>query len=114
MQFISGQSLDGILREVKRLRGVRADARAAGEPDGPALSHGAANVTATSMARRLLTGRFDPRMPDEPTTSVRAVDKPAAQTDSSDPSVRPLGDQDQGEYYRVIARLGAQVAGALG
>ncbi len=67
MQFISGQSLDAILREVKRMRGVKADARPAGEPDGPEAGRGPADVTATGVAERLLTGRFDPRGRDEET-----------------------------------------------
>ncbi len=114
MQFISGQSLDAILREVKRLRGVKAGAQAAGEPDGPALRHVPADVTASNLAERLLTGRFDRRIPDEPTAPVPALEKPSPETERSNPPATPLGDQGQGGYYRVIARLGAQVAGAVG
>ncbi len=114
MQFISGQSLDAILHEVKRLRGVKVGVPAAGAPNGPDALHDPAGVTATSMAERLLTGRFERRAPDEPTAHAQGSQKPATETEASDASATPLSDRDQGEYYRVVARLGAQVAGALG
>ncbi len=115
MQFISGQSLDAILREVKRLRGVKADARPAGEPDG---------AEAGAQARRPDSHRHRRTAADRPIRpraagmrSPRPV--PAQESRPRDRSIptrraRHWAITTRGEYYRVIARLGAQVAGAVG
>jgi WD40 repeat protein len=70
-------------------------------------------VTASSLAERLLTGRFCLPTPGETTAPVPASEKAAPETAGPDSSVAPLGGKEQGDYYRVTARIGAQVAGAL-
>jgi tRNA A-37 threonylcarbamoyl transferase component Bud32 len=58
MQFIPGQALDEVLREVRRLRREGATAQPQ-EPDRPPSSRdGTVAASATDVARELLTGRF--------------------------------------------------------
>src|SRR5262249_12696266 len=60
MQFIPGQALDEVLREVRRLRRQGATAQPP-ELDHPQGSRaGSVAASATDVARELLTGRFAP------------------------------------------------------
>jgi serine/threonine-protein kinase len=119
MQFIEGQTLAAVVRDLCRLEGV--------EPvDGPAP--GLAEVSTTTLAAALLTGRFAARGADP----VPAPDTPAAPS----PRVREggsAGPESPGEpagasardsisgpsstrtqaYARTVARLGLQAAEAL-
>jgi serine/threonine protein kinase/WD40 repeat protein len=95
MQFIRGQSLDVVLGEVRRQRGVPAAGQASG-------------TVGMSLAQGLLTGQFEagaaaagaPPAPDE--------QRPAAPDSRSGLTGGPEAD-----YYRSTAQVGVQVAGAL-
>ena len=61
MQFIHGQSLDGVLDELRRLRRSQPAAVGvlpSGENDRRCSGHSAPDVTAAAVARSLLTGEF--------------------------------------------------------
>jgi serine/threonine protein kinase/WD40 repeat protein len=121
MQFIKGQSLDGVLRELRRLvdepgrRAARAglplDADQA--PPGPPTA---------SLARALRTGQF----PVRESLGGQGVKKPAELAGSAPtpvvpaaggalqlaaPGLLPLSDRDH--YHRAVARLALQAAEAL-
>ena len=118
MQYIQGQGLDAVLREVKRLRGLKpAAARtlvvAGGDP-----------ASAASVAIELVSGRFAGQSgAAAETVSVPASRPPTAGQDSA---TTPLGagpgpsssassivGQSGSPYYRSVARLGVQAAEAL-
>jgi serine/threonine protein kinase/WD40 repeat protein/Tfp pilus assembly protein PilF len=107
MQFIQGQGLDAVLKEVRRLRGASAPA-------------GGLPVTVT-LARGLLTGRLDaPEGLAASAPTVAATAPPFA-----GPHVAParpalgthhlsdLTGPSEAQYFRGVARLGVQVADAL-
>jgi eukaryotic-like serine/threonine-protein kinase len=118
MQYIQGQSLDAVLREVKRLRGFKTAATAPSSVprNDPAL--------AASVAIELLSGRFagqsgtpaeaapftssrsPPTGADPATTSPGAALNPA-------PAVSASLSQSGSSYYRTVARLVVQAAEAL-
>jgi serine/threonine-protein kinase len=118
MQYIEGQGLDAVLAEIKRLR------RAAPEPPGGETKPGGA--VATSVARGLLTGRFqEAGPPDDPAATVASLGAPAdgpvgasspaspgAAAGRADSAPSILGPTEA-RYHRGVARLGAQVAEAL-
>jgi serine/threonine protein kinase len=106
MQFIHGQSLDRVLRELRRARG-EADA---GPPDP-------VSDLSASLAEGLRTGRFSggaagaggapgpaPPSPAEPTGGGGA---------GGDTAPSGLTGLKEGEYYRGVAGVGVQVAEAL-
>jgi serine/threonine protein kinase/WD40 repeat protein len=121
MQFIKGQSLDGVLRELRRL---------VHEPDRPAAragvalnaDQGARGPSTASLANALRTGQFpvtesgggrgvseaDELAASALTPVVRATGRamrPAA------PSLLSLGTRHH--YFRAVAQLGLQAAEAL-
>jgi serine/threonine protein kinase len=109
MQFIHGQSLDRVLKELRRSRGETA-AAPAGTPDP------AADLSA-SLAEGLRTGQFPggalggdgvpapaPSFPAEPTGHAEA---------GSDTARSGLAGSREGKYFREVARVGVQVAEAL-
>jgi serine/threonine protein kinase/WD40 repeat protein/tetratricopeptide (TPR) repeat protein len=124
MQFIVGSGLDAVLDDLRRLRRAKSEARpaavpapGAGRADGP---------TAGEVARSLMTGRFAGDGPIPPGTTVTAaiVGEPAV----APPSLAPAADSTSvvlpgtselsasdpdRRYYRSVARIGIQVAGAL-
>jgi serine/threonine protein kinase/WD40 repeat protein len=142
MQFIAGQALDEVLREVRRLRrqGLTAGPH---EHDRPRSSRdGTIGASATDVARDLLTGRFalgppmprdsspasasdqspDGAAPDHGNTEIerRTRDVVTAPTDGIVTSVpTPVrGDASSlsgssRHYFRGVARIGVQVAEAL-
>ena len=119
MQYIAGQSLAAVLEEVKHLRGPKPRAAAKEQATGSfAFSSVTSEANASRIAERLLTGRIAPAMPMQ-AVGESTPSPPQAQTetmppeppDDSAPSVTGLGDPS--EYFRTIARLVAQVAGAL-
>jgi serine/threonine protein kinase/WD40 repeat protein len=116
MQFIQGQGLDEVLKELRRLRGSSEGARAA---DGgePAEREG-------SIARSLLCGRWQEKatagadaamapaptaapaaMPESPGSTVSLSAGPGGPTDGAGKSDR--------QFFRSVAQMGVQVADAL-
>ena len=114
MQYIRGQSLDDVLREVKRLRGV--------EPAGPVPGHDPG--LAASVAIELVSGRFAGQTgsPAE-TESVTAShppppgERPATTAEGEGPgpsaSASSIVGQSGSLYYRSVARIGVQAAEAI-
>jgi WD40 repeat protein/serine/threonine protein kinase len=142
MQFIRGQSLDGVLEELRRLRrsqpavaGARpvvADDRRGGE--------GSNRDEASAVARSLLTGQFALHKPDPSAVGDRpTTDEPSPQPEKPAPSppqhptaatpsavndspavvhssdradLSSLSNSKHG-YWQGVARVGVQVAEAL-
>jgi serine/threonine protein kinase/tetratricopeptide (TPR) repeat protein len=116
MQYIQGQSLDDVLREVKRLRGVKAAEPALSDLAGhdPAL--------AASVAIELVSGRFARQTGGHVTTDSETalhpptpVEHPAtnAALEGSFPSSSSIVGQSGSLYYRSVARIGIQAAEAI-
>jgi WD40 repeat protein/serine/threonine protein kinase/Flp pilus assembly protein TadD len=116
MQYIQGQSLDAVIREVKRLRAGTPAARAPGSGGDPAL--------AASVARELVSGWFAAETGSPPETVSVADSHPPAPgkaTPTNDdgtghdsaPSASSILDQSGSSYYRSVARTGVQAAEAL-
>ncbi len=118
MQFIQGQSLDAVLREVKRMRGLTT-----AEPSPSSVPADEPGIAA-SVAIELVSGRFAGRseVPGR-TVSVTASRSPPAGKDSAttslaaDPgpssSASSILGQSGYAYYRSVARLGVQAAEAI-
>jgi eukaryotic-like serine/threonine-protein kinase len=120
MQYIEGQGLDVVLREVIRLR----------RDDSPSksFSHGEAECASVTLAARLLMGKSpapavraessaDQRSPtDQPRESQASVRTPprgeASTLDWPSSPSSSLG-RTETHYYRGVARLGVQAAEAL-
>jgi serine/threonine protein kinase/WD40 repeat protein len=114
MQFIHGQSLDDVLQELRRLRG----------PDGtsPVVDGRPRLVPASTLAEGPRTGRFpDPH----PGPTDRRGDRSPQAADSAGFASTAVGGPEPGghsdlkslsgsQYFRGVARIGVQVAGALG
>jgi eukaryotic-like serine/threonine-protein kinase len=127
MQFIRGQSLDQVLREVKWFR----DSRLARKrfPDEQTAGEGWHDSLAASIAQGLLKGEFvlDPASDagsDVVSTQVAAGSgqalaatlvrpEPQWPPDARRNSGSGCGSQPEIRYFRSVARLGAQVADAL-
>ena len=116
MQFIRGLGLDEVLEEVKRLRGVGAEA----EADARSTSRGV--PTAAGVARSLVSGRFPPTGLPEPSSDSDAYPPPPVtlRDGAESPSVRLPGPSELSaatdsarQYALSVARIGAQVAEAL-
>jgi serine/threonine protein kinase/WD40 repeat protein len=111
MQFIQGQGLDEVLKELRRLR-LSAEGPAGADGDGPADAAG-------SIARSLLCGRWEEVAPADappPTTAPPAISEPPGSTVSL--SGRLAGPTDGAgksdrQFFRSVAQMGAQVADAL-
>jgi serine/threonine protein kinase len=116
MQFIHGQSLDRVLRELRRARGDAAVTAAGEQTPAPGQPDLAADLSA-SLAEGLRAGQFPagavgvagmpaPTSPNpgEPTERVGAGD---------DTPRSGLAGSREGEYFRGAARIGVQVAEAL-
>jgi WD40 repeat protein len=136
MQFIPGQGLDAIIEAMRRLK--RGDS--AGAP-APPRDEARSSLTRT-VTEGLLTGRFEVMIPDEATTgtgddavgpipppgAMGAIPREARGSDGPRPgtppaSAAPSGSGDhpelssmagEGPYFRSVARVGLQVAEALG
>jgi serine/threonine protein kinase len=106
MQFIRGQSLDRVLREV---------ARARQHPGrGPAAPGNAAptDVLAASLAQSLQTGAWGPAEPPpggDPVDAVAAIAPPP----SPEGKTSDVFAESDARYFRQVARLGVQAAEAL-
>jgi eukaryotic-like serine/threonine-protein kinase len=115
MQFIRGQGLDTVLHEVKRLRCMRGEGTAHDSSAGPGLS--------ATLALGLSNGKFQTNgawvgsSAGPATTEKRLVLSPAPRAKSSPTSGSnqrsELTTQPEAQYFRSVARIGAQVAGAL-
>jgi eukaryotic-like serine/threonine-protein kinase len=117
MQFIPGQSLDEVLAAVKRLRRAKRTGAPSPADAGPAAAGGAA----VDAAQSLLTGRFAAgdlgRGPDAP--AAARADQAAGSASSGTAYLPGQGPgtslSDSGwQYWRSVARVGVQVAEALG
>jgi serine/threonine protein kinase len=118
MQYIQGQSLDEVLREVKRLRGVK--------PAEPASSDVAGHdpALAMSVAIELVSGRFASQTaapaetnsvpapqglpPGEQPTSIVGGEGPGPSYSASS-----IVGQSGFLYFRSVARIGVQAAEAI-
>jgi eukaryotic-like serine/threonine-protein kinase len=120
MQYIQGQSLDAVLREVKRMR--EAEPAEAAAPSEPARKPG----LAASVAMGLVSGQFA----DDCAAAPETVDSTALHSlrgpDGQDPVLTTVGlgpappasassilGQSGSRYYRSSALIGAQAAEAL-
>lgn len=99
MQFIRGEGVDKVLRDVRRLR-----AKSEEDNGGEDTAHPASSG---SVARSLLTGRFESSAVEQSTAPC--VPEPAPAPSSGTLS----GTESQAEYCRSVARVGLQVAEAL-
>jgi serine/threonine protein kinase len=107
MQFIEGHSLDLVLEEVRRLRGLPLLEECAATERSEVLSQG--------LARGLISGGFTRSSEDrdEPSAagtegSSAAIVEPSTAEGRSD-----LANQSDLQYFRSVARIGLQVAEAL-
>ena len=121
MQLIRGQTLEGVLGGVRRLRDVAGPV--------PTMSLTVAQSAATEIAGCLLTDKFARVTADrggEP-ESPRTTEFPPASESiegrSDDGRIRPLGsdfttatiaERGESHYHRRVAKIGLQVAEALG
>jgi serine/threonine protein kinase len=120
MQYIHGQSLDSVIREMIRLR--------RDEVQELAIPQDATRHISLSLADGLLTNRFgtppDGLKPNarvsSSTAQVRGQSdraRPAEDADGSPPagshSTSSLLAHTESQFFRSVARLGVQVAGAL-
>src|SRR5262249_30622023 len=102
MQFIRGEGLDKVLRDVRQLR----------HPDGTVSSEN--GELERSVAHGLVTGSIGepPAGPADATTSTFARGSRTREAGSSVANFSTATRSDA-EYYRSIARLGLQAADAL-
>src|SRR5262249_8315868 len=120
MQFISGQGLDEVLKEVRRLRHQKEPPSA--ETPGPGAGG------SRSLARGLLSGQFsgvgtsdqevresEPRVlaSGEPAPLPYGRGSEASPTSAGSASGSELTAQPEAQYFRSVAQMGAQVAEAL-
>ncbi len=128
MQFIPGLGLDNVIDEVKRLRSSTSTSAPAGAPP-PELGEDPVGIatTATGIARSLVTEQFVPTtlltdgpssseasQPDEPEMTFHSPRRMVVATEPA--SKGRIGPSDLGSdarYWRSVARVGLQVAGAL-
>jgi serine/threonine protein kinase/WD40 repeat protein len=102
MQFIRGEGLDKVLRDLRRLRA------APGAPTAGAMP------CEKSVAHSLLTGHFAaPPAPPAEEPSARSTLSAATAIDGGHGSSTLSAGGPEGDYVRGIARLGMQVADAL-
>lgn len=117
MQFIHGQSLDEVLRELKRMR----------EPSPPSVAPGESpkelpckNFT-NGLVTGLLSGQFDAPadaagVAERHKTPPAGDDRSEVAPDCPSPRARSrseLSNRSDSHYYRSVARIGLQIAEAL-
>jgi eukaryotic-like serine/threonine-protein kinase len=118
MQYIQGQSLDVVLREVKRMRDAKPEAsrRSSVSVHDPVL--------AASVAAGLVSGRFggldgsaaetvDLTASRTPPTGQDSVSTTAGMDPAPSSSASSILGQSGFPYYRSVARIGVQAAEAL-
>jgi serine/threonine protein kinase/WD40 repeat protein len=119
MQFIQGQGLECVLRDVQDLRRRRGEPGCVGTrtPGGISAESAPSTAVGLSVAQGLLSGQFVP-----PTGALPPGDAPRespAGSDSGSSSLVVAGDdseltaQSEAQYFRSVARVGVQVAEAL-
>jgi eukaryotic-like serine/threonine-protein kinase len=101
MQFIHGQGLDAVLRDVRRLRADRTDG-------GPGAKTSAGR-SAAAVARSLTTGVFE----HEPILESSVANEAPTPADFQSSQSSDLVGQPESRYFREVARLGVQAAEAL-
>jgi WD40 repeat protein/serine/threonine protein kinase len=113
MQYIQGHGLDVILNDLRRLRD-RAPA-----PDA-SNCRGNDDAASLAVARSLMTGRFTPENTGSEIAAVTSSapgDSPGQGSElngaASTGRGSVLSESSESGYHRAVARLGAQVAGAL-
>jgi WD40 repeat protein/serine/threonine protein kinase len=123
MQFILGQGLDEVLREVRRIRADGTALATPGEPTVPGI--------AASVAEGLLSGQFS-GSGSKPAVAPHAAPAADALSDTLRPgnnaatgssanqgsasvanSPERLSSSSEAQYFRGVAQIGLQVAGAL-
>jgi serine/threonine protein kinase len=105
MQFIPGQGLDAVLDELRRLRDDPARGGAATADGAPAE----VMPTAADLADELRSGgRGEPTAPGGAPPPGHGVTPADGSAGSS-----ALGEPTEARYFRAVARVGEQVAGAL-
>jgi serine/threonine protein kinase/WD40 repeat protein len=113
MQYIEGQSLDRVLREVKRLRKL---------PNTPATC----DVLASQVADAWVSGRFSPptnrdhaaspvqgMAPASPGSAAAHFQDGNATLPQGPTTTAGLSAPSEAHYFRSVARVGAQVGDAL-
>jgi eukaryotic-like serine/threonine-protein kinase len=119
MQLIHGQTLEAVLRGVRRLRDLAGPV--------PILADTAAQREATGIAGSLVTGHFTGLAADhgcehgnaqttEAVTSSSPMDRAdtsAAPVDATITTIITIAERGESHYHRRIARVGLQVAEAL-
>jgi eukaryotic-like serine/threonine-protein kinase len=127
MQFIQGQSLDGVITELHRLRGQDSRQRSAVSPDCSAAPPAS---SAAGLAGGLLSGQF--RNEDGAANHVSVIEvPPTGDADYSPPTPSVVDEMSSGSlssvlndssdfstksgghFYRSVARVGVQIADAL-
>ena len=105
MQYISGEGLDKVLRDVRNLRRQSNNVAVVAQPTIAAER---------SVARSLLDGSFVgcPQMLDSAIPAPVSSQAPA-ESRSSDRGISSIGRSDD-EYFRSVTRIGLQAAEALG
>jgi eukaryotic-like serine/threonine-protein kinase len=118
MQLIRGQTLEAVLHGVRRLRDLTGAL--------PALPLSSAVRAATEIAGCLTTGRFPPSAAHgegegEETTEPTGSNEPmirragiSGAPSSSEIKTVTIAERGESQYHRRIARIGLQVAEALG
>jgi serine/threonine protein kinase/WD40 repeat protein/tetratricopeptide (TPR) repeat protein len=102
MQFIRGEGLDKVLRDLRRLRAV------------PGAPTAAAPPSEASLAHSLLTGRFAaPGVPPAEESSPEGVSPAPTAADGGHGSSTLSAGGAEADYFRGVARVGLQVADAL-
>jgi eukaryotic-like serine/threonine-protein kinase len=100
MQFIRGEGLDKVLRDLRRLRAT---------PGAPTVTQ----PSEASVAQSLLTGRFAvPSAPGTEAPSTGPVPTPPPSEGTHGSSTLSAGGSE-GNYFRGVARVAVQVAEAL-
>src|SRR5262249_38631909 len=102
MQFIPGEGLDRVLRDLRRLRAA---------PGQPTTATG---LSEASVAHSLVTGRFTAPAAtpaEEPPARLPAPEPTAADGAHGSSTLSAAGPE--GHYYRGIGRVAVQVADAL-
>src|SRR5262249_3862597 len=106
MQFIEGQPLDSVLRDIKCLRGQAGDV----------TSYPAPGSENSDIARSVLTGRWravEPEVGETPAELRTRLPEPACTREPS--TAPPLSSSAEGSqaYFRNVARIALQAAEAL-
>jgi serine/threonine protein kinase/WD40 repeat protein len=120
MQFILGQGLDEVLREVRRLRhGTSArDTRSDRTLPNIAESVAGALISGQLSGSRLTESLGHPTPPAEKnatdaSTSGRSIVAATSDADATTSMSAHLSSGTQARYFRGVAQIGLQVAGAL-